>query len=202
METTGGKERIRSYIENEGARPRLDDQAVGKLHACKTAIYGSLVSDGQLMLRPGVKRLLEECQAAEIRLAIATTTSRSNVDVLLDTTLGHQPFEVIAAGDEVTTKKPAPDVYKLALDRLALRPEQCVAFEDTLNGLLSATHAGLQCVVTTSVYGGSGPFPQALAVVDQLGDAHQPVRLIAGHPMSSDHVTLAVLEDWLRTKPV
>ncbi len=199
LETTGGKERIRHYIETEGARPRLDDQAIGRLHASKTALYGELVAEGRLQLRPGIKTLLDECQATGVRLAVATTTSRSNVDALLSSTLGYDPFEVIAAGDEVTAKKPAPDVYTLALDRLGVPPDRCIAVEDTLNGLLSASQAGVSCVVTVSVYGGLGPFPGALAVVDQLGDEHHPMRVVSGPPIMGTVGNLATLQAWLNT---
>ena len=199
LETTGGKERLRRYIDRDGARPALDDQAIAKLHASKTAAYAKLVLDGRLMLRPGVKALLDECQATGVRLAIATTTSRGNVDALLRSTLGYQPFEVIAAGDEVAAKKPAPDVYKLALDQLGLSSKECIAFEDTLNGVLSAKQAGLPCVVTVSAYGGLGPFPGALAVVDQIGDAQHAMNVIAGPPTTGKSIDLAVLEVWLNT---
>ena len=200
LETTGGKERIRRYIDRDGASPVLDDQAIGKLHAFKTDAYVRLVSEGRLVLRPGVKALLDECRAAGVRLAIATTTSRANVDALRDAALGYQPFEVIAAGDEVATKKPAPDVYTLALERLDLAPEHCVAIEDTLNGLISGTRAGLSCVITTSVYGGRGPVPGALAVVDQLGEGDNPMRVLDGPPAPGAALTLATLQAWLDVK--
>jgi HAD superfamily hydrolase (TIGR01509 family) len=166
LDVAGGKERIRHYIECYDATPRLDDAAIAALHREKTKRYTDLVEAGEVALRPGIKELLREAPEHGMRLAIATTTSRPNVDALLHATLGTQPFEVIAAGDEVPKKKPAPDVYKLALQRLDLPPENCVAIEDTLNGLRSALAAGLACIVTPSMYGGLGPFPGALQVVD------------------------------------
>jgi HAD superfamily hydrolase (TIGR01509 family) len=170
LEVTGGKERIRHYIEIYGAMPVLDDAAIAGLHKDKTRRYTDLVETGGLALKPGIEALLAEAQERGIKLAIATTTSRPNIDALLRATLRAQPFEVIAAGDEVAAKKPAPDVYLLALERLGLPAECCVALEDTLNGLRSAQAAGLACIMTPSVYGGTGPFPGALKVVD-LGEA-------------------------------
>ena len=61
-------------------------------------------------------------------------------------------FEVIAAGDEVTNKKPAPDIYELAIQRLDISPNQAVAFEDTRNGVLSAKAAGLLVIASHSTY--------------------------------------------------
>ncbi len=171
LEVTGGKERIRHYIDSHGARPLLDDSMIAGLHKDKTRRYTDLVESGDIALRPGIKRLLDEATAAGVRLAIATTTSRPNVDALLRATLGANPFEVIAAGDEVSAKKPAPDVYDLALRRLGLPAGVCVAIEDTLNGLRSAQAAGLACIMTTSVYGGQGPFPGALRVLPEFGES-------------------------------
>ena len=165
LEVTGGKERIAHYIAQSAAQP-LDTGRIAALHADKTVRYAQSVAQGGLVLRPGIARLLDEARAAGIRLAIATTTSRPNVDALLRATLGHDPFEVIAAGDEVAAKKPAPDVYTLALRRLDLPPAACIAIEDTLNGLRSAQGAGIACVMTTSLYGGHGPFPR------RAGGAH------------------------------
>lgn len=167
LEVTGGKERIRHYIEAHGAAPKLDLATIAALHADKTARYTRMLQ-GQIELRPGVAALLREARDAGLKLAIATTTSRPNVDALLAAAGPLPAFDVIAAGDEVPRKKPAPDIYLAALDRLALPAAACVALEDTLNGLKSAASAGLSCIVTRSAYGGPGPFPGALEVVDDL----------------------------------
>ena len=161
LEVTGGKERIAHFISAHGATPVPD---IAALHADKTKRYAALIEQGDIALRPGIARLLKDASAHGIRLAIATTTSRPNVDSLLRATLSSPPFEVIAAGDEVSAKKPAPDIYQLALQRLGLLAENCVAIEDTVNGLRSAQGAGLCCIMTPSVYGGTGPFPGALAI--------------------------------------
>jgi HAD superfamily hydrolase (TIGR01509 family) len=168
LEVTGGKERIRHYLNAYSPGESLGAPAIAALHADKTTRYARLVEGGGVTLRPGVGRLIAQAEAAGIVCAIATTTSRANVDALVNTTLGRNPFAVIAAGDEVPAKKPAPDIYQLALARLGLPPEECVAIEDTLNGVRSAVGAGLPCLVTTSLYGGQGPFPGAFAIVPDL----------------------------------
>ena len=148
------------------ATPALDTSAFAALHADKTNRYAALIDAGDIELRPGIAAILREASSKGLRLAIATTTSRPNVDALLRATLSERLFEVIAAGDEVNAKKPAPDIYQLALQRLGLPPESCVAIEDTLNGLRSAQAAGLGCIITPSVYGGAGPFPGALRITE------------------------------------
>jgi HAD superfamily hydrolase (TIGR01509 family) len=165
LEVTGGKERIAYYQDLARLPNPLDAPAIAALHADKTRRYAALVASGGLTLRPGVRPLLEQAHAAGLRLAIATTTSRPNVEALLTACAPLPAFDVIAAGDEVARKKPSPDIYEAALARLGLPAAACLAIEDTQNGVLSAVGAGLRCVVTISVYGGEGPFPAAAAVL-------------------------------------
>lgn len=181
LDVTGGKERIRHHAVRRGET--IDAAAVARLHADKTARYVASVEAGAIALRPGVARLLHEARAAGLRLAIATTTTPENVSALLRTTLGSDAaglFECIGAGDMVAAKKPAPDIYRFVLDRMGLAPGHCVAFEDTPNGLQAASGAGIATVVTTSLYGGTAGFEDALLVVDGLGEADAPARVLRG----------------------
>lgn len=153
---SGGKERLRRYIGTlhvpEAERARLLE-TVPALHETKTRIYTELVIRGQRPFRPGVLVLLRAAKAAGLKLAIASTTTSANVAALLQANLGAAPevaFDVIACGDQVKEKKPAPDIYRLALASLRLAPESCIAFEDSLNGLRAAKAAGLVTVVTPS----------------------------------------------------
>ncbi len=168
LTVTGGKERI-GFAIDRGARPLLDAAAIARLHAEKTAHYTAGIH--AIALRPGVHRLLDQADAAGIILAIATTTSPANVDALLRATLGSDGparFVVIAAGDCVPAKKPAPDIYHFALERLGLPGEDCLAIEDTQQGLAAARGAGIPTVITRSVYGGRDGFAGAVAVLDDL----------------------------------
>jgi len=156
LEISGGKERLCHYIDSLGAtadeRARLMGM-VPALHETKTRIYTDLVVRGQRPFRPGVLPLLHAARAAGLRLAIASTTTAANVTALLQANLGARPdigFDVIACGDQVQEKKPAPDIYRLVLASLRLAPESCIAFEDSLNGLRAAKGAGLVTVVTPS----------------------------------------------------
>ena len=192
LEVTGGKERMRHYAATH--RRTIDDAAIARLHAAKTARYVASVEAGAIPLRPGVARLLHEAHAARLRLAIATTTSLENVTALLRTTLGPDAaglFECIGAGDMVAAKKPAPDIYRLVLDRMQLPPGRCVAFEDTPNGLRAAAGAGIPTIVTTSLYGGTAGFEDALMVLDGLGDADAPCRSLRGGSLASPVLSLA-----------
>ena len=194
LSVTGGKERI-AHFQQVSAQPApLDAAAIAALHAGKTARYAARVAQGGLALRPGVRRLLTEAQAAGLRLAIATTTSRPNVEALLAACAPLPAFHVIAAGDEVARKKPAPDVYLAALSALGLPADACLAIEDTENGLRSAAGAGLRCLMTVSVYGGTGPFPGAAAVVSDLGEPDAPFSVLAGPASETGMADLAYFQ--------
>lgn len=163
LRTTGGKERMRAHRNARGlAHP--DDAAIAKLHMLKTQFYLAALAQGGVAARPGVKALIVEARSAGLRIAIATTTSPANVEGLVQAIWGcpaAQVFDVIAAGDEVAAKKPAPDVFHLALQRLGLSANHAIAIEDSRNGLVSALNAGLRVMVTPSVYTDTDDFSGA-----------------------------------------
>lgn len=171
---TGGKERIRHYAARHApaiaAQPEFD-VLVRELHAAKTRHYLRLVDSGSLPLRPGVAALIQHARQRGLRLAIATTTTPENVTALLHATLGPDApgwFEIIGAGDIVPNKKPAPDIYRWVLDRLALPAENCLAIEDSANGLHAARAAGLRCLVTPNDYTAGDDFNGAWQVLADL----------------------------------
>lgn len=181
LEVTGGKERIRSYIDAlpifDGERRRLLER-VPALHADKTRVYTGIVRDGGVRLRPGVERLIHEALDSGCRLGIASTTSAANVDALLHSAYGPRGldlFSVIACGDQIHHKKPAPDIYRLALANLGIGPECAVAIEDSTNGLHSACAAGLWTVVTPTFWTEGSDFEGAALVLPSLGDPAQPL---------------------------
>lgn len=181
LNVAGGKERIATYIEQcslSHAEKRNLMSRLPAIHIEKTKFYSSMAGDGGIPLRPGVARLLSEARGAGLRLAIASTTTRANIDALLRATLGvdgTKLFDVIACGDAAKAKKPAPDVYLLALKELSLDPEQAIAFEDSANGLKAATAAGLRTVITPTYWTEGSNFDDAGILLPHLGDPWQPI---------------------------
>lgn len=179
----GGKERIRYYLRQYQpdfkTSKELNDFVV-YLHQLKTKHYLQLLHSGIIKLRPGVKRLIEEARKEGIRMAIATTTSLPNVLALLEKHLDLDWFEVIAAGDIVSAKKPAPDIYNYVLDKMQLPARNFLVFEDSDNGLIAATKAGLKTIVTVNNYTESQDFSQATLVVSDLGEPDKPCKVIQG----------------------
>lgn len=205
LAVTGGKERIRHFAARQAPQwlERPDGGAwLAGLHQLKSEIYGELVRAGTIALRPGVARLIGELRGAGVRLAIATTTTRSSLDSLLLSSLGDDAqslFEVIGAGDVVAHKKPAPDIYHWVLQRLQLPPQACLAVEDSQPGILAASAAGLPTLITVNAYTAADDFSGALSVLSDLGEPGQPAKRLAGQALDGDCVDLVQLRRWQQT---
>jgi HAD superfamily hydrolase (TIGR01509 family) len=196
LAVAGGKERINFYIERYRpdfvAPPNLDE-FISSLHTAKTEHYIQLLATGAIPLRPGVKRLIKEAHSQGMRLAIATTSALPNVLALLENNLDPSLFEVIAAGDIVPAKKPAPDIYYYVLDKMGLEPSECLVFEDSKPGLQAATQAGLKTIVTVNEYTEKQDFRDAILVLSHLGEPAQPFSLIQGEVGDKNYLDFDVL---------
>jgi beta-phosphoglucomutase-like phosphatase (HAD superfamily) len=176
LDISGGKERILHYWKSTRADMReVDSMAlndtVNRLHEIKTAAYEAAVNDGAVSLRPGVLKLMDEALAQGLQLAIATTTSPVNIAALLRRAVGADwRLNFTAIGDASTApiKKPHPQVYLQMLAALKLKPAECLALEDSSNGLRSATAAGLATIITPTTYTAHHDFGAALRVVPDL----------------------------------
>jgi len=175
-QVAGGKERLQQYFDEVGWPTGAGDDRPGyvaRLHERKSAIFQQMVRNGTLALRPGIKRIVDEAHAAGIRLAVCTTAREESVLAVLDL-LGAERksrFEHVLAGDIVSRKKPDPEIYVMAAQRLGLDPDECLVIEDSEIGLRAALGAGMNCVVTTSTYTADEDFSGALEVLTALGDA-------------------------------
>lgn len=201
LQVTGGKERIRLYVEKFLKDFQLDEDITefsARLHKRKTHFYLELLQSGAIPLRPGVERLINEAREAGLRLAISTTTTPANVTYLLTATLGEESinwFEVIAAGDIVPAKKPAPDIYDWALEQMNLKPEACLAFEDSLNGIKSSLAANLKTLITVNGYTKDDDFSGAVLVLDQYGEPDAPFSVLEGDAGQYSYVTIDMLKE-------
>lgn len=185
LSVTGGKERIRHYMQQQpGELLSPDTDAfIAALHADKTSIYVSKMTQGQVPLRPGIERLIREARANGLRLAIVTTTTPANVSAMFRRSFGeneHDWFEVVAAGSIVAHKKPAPDIYNYVLTKMGLSAAECLALEDSENGLHAARAAGVQVLITVNQYTATHDFSAAAVVLDHLGDPEKPCHLLQG----------------------
>ena len=176
LKISGGKERMRHYFNQMGWPEGVSDKddLIVDLHKMKTDLFMQIIESGELALRPGIARLVDEVIAeGGIALAICSTANERSVNLLVEKLLGPErkaKFGAILAGDVVSKKKPDPEIYNLASERLGLEPDECVVIEDSRNGLLSAKAAGMHCVITSNGYTEKEDFTEADFVVSELGD--------------------------------
>ena len=182
LKIAGGKERMRTIFADPNFKKDVGDvdEYIKKLHKRKTDVYMEIIERGELPGREGVKRLVEEAHAAKIKLAIASTSNERGVTLIAKWVLGEKAFgyfDVILAGDCVSHKKPDPEIYLLAAQKLGVKPEECCVVEDTDNGFQAAFAAGMKCVVTRSQYSKDEHFPGANLAVDSLGEGKGAVTI-------------------------
>lgn len=201
LKIAGGKERMASLLTPEFVKqaglpvdPELQKELLAKWHKRKTAIYKQMNLEGALPGRPGVGRVVREAAEGGWQLAVASTSAEESVRAVLESVVGKDLAArfLVLAGDIVPKKKPAPDIYYLALERLQASPEKALIVEDSRNGLLAAVAAGVRCVVTLSSYTWGEDMNEALLVVSDLGEPGAPMRVIANHSKArpGDYIAL------------
>jgi len=176
LETGGGKERMTAHWNEVGWPDVISEETraekVKDLHLQKTDIFMELIDEGSIPLRPGVLRLVDEAIAGGVKLAVCSTSNEKAVANLVKTLMGPEraaKFQIFA-GDMVKVKKPAPDVYNMAVDTMSLDKSRCVIVEDTHIGLGAAKAADISCLVTKSSYSAAEDFTGASMIVEELGD--------------------------------
>jgi len=196
LSVTGGKERIKYFLslKHPDLLERRDlEQWVAQLHKDKTRFYTDMLQQGNIPFRPGVLRLLQEAREKGLRLTIATTTTPENVTYLLDQASDEKLldwFECIGAGDIVPAKKPAPDIYHYVMQQLSLSPAECIAFEDSENGIRASLAAALTTIISINDYTRPHNFSGAALVLNQYGEADNPCQVIEGPALSHDYLTI------------
>jgi len=200
LAVTGGRERLLHDMRSRPDAPAVPaerDRLASEVHARKNACYAELIHSGRISLRDGVRALMDECRERGVRMGIATTTSKRNVDALLRAHLGPcwtHWFGALVCGEDVVGKKPDPEVYLKALRQLGLRPLEAVAIEDSPGGAAASCAAGVPVVVTRSVFFASATIEGAIAIGPGLGqrDGWRP----ALEGAASDRIDLDDLIAW------
>ncbi|MEQ1438138.1 HAD-IA family hydrolase [Fontimonas sp. SYSU GA230001] len=191
LKLPGGKERLKHYIEHyrpdlgaEQAEVERDlDAWVAKVHELKSKYFKRRMRNGRVPLRAGIARIMREARQQNLQLAIVTNASLKTLKPVLKYCMGPElaaEIEVIASGEEVAHKKPAPDLYRLAMRRLGVRPAECVALEDSEMGFRAATAAGVPTVITVNSDTLEQDFAGAALVVSSLGEPGAPARALKG----------------------
>jgi HAD superfamily hydrolase (TIGR01509 family) len=201
---SGGRERIDHYIDRYDPElgphdERVRDDRAGwldEIHRSKSRYFRDRLQEGQVPLRAGVARLIQEAGEQGMRIAIVTNATRATLEPFLAYALGEEllaHIELTVCGDEVANKKPAPDLYRMACERLGCAPGDCLAIEDSNAGVTAAHAAGVPAVVTVNEDTREQAFDTARAVLDSLGEPGQPSGVIRSPGFDFDYVSLDVL---------
>lgn len=170
LRVAGGRERLLHDMQTRADAPHSTadkDSLARELHARKNQLYATLIADVGIPLRGGVVELMDECLDRGVQMAITTTTSRANLDALLGKHLGpdwRARFSAIVCGEDVAQKKPDPEVFHLALRKLAVDPLETLAIEDSPSGVTASLAAHCPVIVTRSIYFADEPVFGAIAV--------------------------------------
>lgn len=206
----GGRERLLHYLRRY--EPQLGDQAVrynedpsrwvDEVHELKSRYFRSYLRKGRVPMRPGVVRLIREAKASGIKVALVTNASPASLKAMLrhglDKSLAEQIDVIVGSGD-VARKKPAPDSYLHALNKLGLQAWQCVAVEDSATGLKAATAAGIPTIITLNPNTETDDFSHAALVLDGLGEPDAPATVITGH-LRRQYLTVEDIEQMLEAR--
>lgn len=174
LRVAGGFERLLYDMEGRRTAPASAgerESLARAVHERKNRLYATMVASGKLSARPGVHRLMDQCRDAGIALAIATTTSRRNVDALFTSLFGQrwpERFGAIVCAEDAPAKKPDPLVYRLALDGLGIDAREALAIEDSPNGLAAASAMGIPVLITRSRFFASDSFPGRAGICNDL----------------------------------
>ena len=199
LQVTGGRERLLFDMDTRDDSPAHGadrNELAAALHAGKNRHYARLVADGVVTLRAGVRELMQDCAQEGLPMAIATTTSRSNVEALLSAHFGGaglRRFAAILCAEDAPAKKPDPLVYRLCLQRLGVSASEVVAREDSPAGVAACAALGVPVVVTRSHYFACDEVQGALAVGPGLGEAHGWMPAAAWH----GRIALEQIRAWL-----
>ncbi|WP_440932662.1 HAD-IA family hydrolase [Candidatus Pelagibacter sp.] len=166
LNKSGGKDRISRY-----AKKNKEIVNSTYLRNLKTKIFNNYLKKNQLKLRPGVKNLILFCKKEKIKLAFVSSTSTNNINAILYSlrnSIHKKDFSFIGNSKLVKKFKPNPAIYLLALKKLKIKANDCLAIEDTQESLNSAKRAKIKCIIFPGKFHSSRKFIGAYKKVYRL----------------------------------
>lgn len=146
---SGGK--TNGQILREVLGPELPEECLREYATRKELLYRSAYGP-HLRLIKGLDGFLEAAERHGIRMALATSADRTNIDFVIGGLGIGRYFQAIVSSEEITHGKPDPEAFLLAAERLRMTPGRCLVFEDSLGGIEAAYRAGMKAIaVATSV---------------------------------------------------
>ena len=199
LKINGGKNRISFYskLNND----ELSDDLIIKIHEKKQFYYLEIIKKNCVKLKTGVLRLINELNRKKIRQFIVTSSSRVQVDLLIEYLFNDfDPFEFIISSEDVDLKKPNPLPYLKAVQLSGIKKKNSIVFEDSNPGLKSSLAANLPTIFVPS------NIPIVLednikldCILDSLGDEKNVSNVIKGPKLKKSYVDYNFLSDYLMT---
>ena len=166
LNKSGGKDRILNYALQKKISVDAD-----YLRNFKTKIFNDNLKKSILKPRPGVKKFIDYCKKENIKIALVTSTTKNNINSIfycLRNSLNIKDFDFIGNSKIVKKPKPFPDIYKIALKKLKLKANQCVAIEDSQESLNSAIRANIRCLIFPGKFHTSKKFKGAVNKIKKV----------------------------------
>ncbi|WP_409526318.1 HAD family hydrolase [Nitrincola sp. MINF-07-Sa-05] len=152
------------------------DVSPAQLAEAKNSATRDYLAKKAFPLMQGVPEAISSFHNAGLKLAVVTGASANGVHTTLQTNEFTHYFSTIVSGDDVRASKPAPDCYLMALERLGITADECLAIEDTQHGLEAAYSAGIKCLALPTEMSKHHDFELATAVLDGMSEAVEYVR--------------------------
>ena len=197
LRINGGKNRIAHYsrLNNDN----FSDDLIFKIHQKKQFHYLEYIKKNSVNFKIGVFRLIKELHRKKIRQFIVTSSSRIQVDLLIENLFnGFNPFEFIISSEDVELKKPNPLPYLKAIQLSGINKNNSIVFEDSNPGLKSSLAANLPTIFVPS------NIPIVLdeninldCILDSLGDENNVANVIKGPKLKKSYVDYSFLSDYL-----
>tara|TARA_A100001035_G_scaffold189938_1_gene151641 strand:- start:20 stop:781 length:762 start_codon:yes stop_codon:yes gene_type:complete len=199
LRINGGKNRISYY--SQSICDDISDNLILKIHEKKQFHYLEIIKKNCVNFKTGVLRLINELHRKKVRQFIVTSSSRKQVDLLVEYLFnGFNPFEFIISSEDVELKKPNPLPYLRAVQLSGINKNNSIVFEDSNPGLKSSLSANLPTIFVPS------NIPIVLeenikldCILDSLGDENIMANVIKGPKLKKSYVDHGFLSDYLMT---
>tara|TARA_B100000674_G_scaffold411427_1_gene359501 strand:- start:143 stop:802 length:660 start_codon:yes stop_codon:yes gene_type:complete len=144
LKKSGGTKRVEDFAEKNNVNVNAE-----KIRNRKTEIFSSFISQNKQELRQSVSKIIKFTKENNIKLGFSTSTTINNVDAVFESLknqISKDDFDFIGNKTLVKHEKPNPEIYKVTIENLNLRPDECLAIEDTEESSKSAVNAGIKCI--------------------------------------------------------
>ena len=126
-------------------------------------IYAEIVKE-QLKPLPGVHDFISQARNKGLKLGLASSADNTKIEInLREIGLPSATFDAVVSGDDVTNKKPDPEIFLATAHKLGIAPADCIVVEDAINGVAAAKAAGMRCLALTTSF-----TPKELAAADWI----------------------------------